>query len=99
MRRRRMMRRINSKPSYNQFGPKGIPNNEFIDLSLDEYETIRLIDYQNMTQEECAKSMDVARTTVQRIYSNARNKIADAFINGKTIVIENMDCSDVKRNN
>lgn len=90
MRRRRMMRRINSKPLFNQFGPKGIPNNNFVDLLLDEYETIRLIDYENMTQEECAKSMDIARTTVQRIYSNARNKIADALINGKTINIENI---------
>ncbi len=93
MRRCRMMRRINSKPFYDQFGPKGVPNSEFIDLSLDEYETIRLIDYENMTQEECANSMDVARTTVQRIYSIARNKIADALINGKTIVIENADYS------
>jgi len=32
--------------------------------------------------------MQVARTTVQAIYSSARKKIADCIVNGKQLVIE-----------
>ena len=84
-------RRIGWKPHYNEFGPKGVGNVGFIELSLAEYETIRLIDKEGMTQEECAKSMEVARTTVQGIYREARKKIASALIDGLTLVVEGTD--------
>jgi len=57
-------------------------------MTVDEYEVIRLIDYENCTQEECAEQINVARTTVQSIYDNARKKIADVIVNGKKLVIE-----------
>ena len=36
-------------------------------LNVDEYETIRLIDYLGLTQEQCAEQMEVARATVQAV--------------------------------
>jgi len=60
-------------------------------LSLDEYETIRLIDFEDFTQDECAKMMDVARTTVQAIYTNARKKVSESIVLGKSIVIRGGD--------
>ncbi len=60
---------------------------EEIIMSLDEYETIRLIDYEGKTQEECASSMDVARTTVTAIYDSARRKLSEMMIEGKTLRI------------
>jgi predicted DNA-binding protein (UPF0251 family) len=60
-------------------------------MTVDEYETIRLIDYEGMTQEECAISMNVARTTVQRIYNDARKKISAIFVDGDLIRIEGGD--------
>lgn len=51
-------------------------------LTVDEYETIRLLDKKGYSQEQCAESMQIARTTVQRIYEIARKKIADALIDG-----------------
>jgi len=56
-------------------------------MSLDEFETIRLIDYQAKTQEQCAAEMNVARTTVTAIYDSARKKLAAALVEGRRIVI------------
>ena len=81
-------RKICGKPKINMFGPVNHPKTSYIFMTLEEYETIRLIDYNNLTQEECAGFMEVARTTVQKIYEDARRKIADVLVNGKTLKIE-----------
>ncbi len=60
-------------------------------MSVDEYETIRLIDLMGFTQEECALQMNVARTTVQGIYNDARKKLADVLVNAKGLVIRGGD--------
>ena len=56
-------------------------------LNLDEYETIRLLDLEGLTQEECADRMGVARTTVTAIYENARRKLARHLVEGETLRI------------
>lgn len=68
-------------------------------LNFDEYETIRLLDMEKKSQAQCALRMNVSRTTVTRIYDSAREKIADALVNGRRIVIGGGDvivCSEVK---
>jgi len=64
---------------------------ETVFITVDEYETIRLIDNEGFLQEECGEYMKVARTTVQQIYTNARKKIAHALVNGLAIKIEGGD--------
>ncbi len=77
-------------PEHLVYGPKGKRANasDKIIMLMDELETVRLIDYLDYTQEEAAEQMNVARTTVQRIYNEARKKIASSFIDGKIIIIE-----------
>src|SRR5690554_4512028 len=84
MSRPRKWRKVCCMPEYNRFGPKGIRNtdDDVIAMTVDEYETIRLMDQEGMTQEECAGAMGVARTTVQSIYVSARKKIAKALVFG-----------------
>lgn len=87
MGRPKKSRIICSEPKISMFGPRNFNENYFVDMTLEEFETIRLIDHNNLTQEECSEFMGVARTTVQKIYNDARKKIADALFNGKTLKI------------
>lgn len=80
-------RRICREPEYIRFSPGGISTETTVSLSVDEYEVIRLVDHENLTHEQCAKQMDISRTTVTEIYDAARHKIADCIVNGKDLVI------------
>jgi len=100
MARPRRRRRICELPENNLFGPlKGpVSKDNIIILNIDEYETIRLIDFEDLNQEECAKRMDVARTTVQGIYNSARKKVAESLVKGLVLKIEGGDyllCEDL----
>lgn len=90
MPRPRKWRRVCRLPGTAGFGPLGgMPDpDRIVVMTVDEYETIRLIDLEGFTQEECARQMEVARTTVQGIYDNARRRLADSLVNGKVLIIE-----------
>ena len=80
-------RRIRRYPEYWSFGPQAEGQPETITMSLDEYECIRLMDREKLTQEPCARRMGVARTTGTNIYESARSKLAEALVEGKALRI------------
>ena len=83
MPRPRKWRNVCELPASTQFGP--------LNPSAEIKQSIRLIDLEGFTQEECANQMNIARTTVQGIYSEARKKVADSLVNGKVLLIEGGD--------
>lgn len=87
MTRRPRCRFISQYPDHWGFSPDDPSSDETIIMSLDEFETIRLIDKEGMTQEEASVKMGVARTTVTSIYESARKKIADSLVDGKRLQI------------
>ncbi|MCR5273314.1 MAG: DUF134 domain-containing protein [Lachnospiraceae bacterium] len=82
-------RKICGFPDYYSFVPEEGKREELdtVTLTLDEYETIRLLDAMGLNQEQCATSMGVARTTVTAMYENARKKIAKAITEGMRLSI------------
>ncbi len=83
-------RKIFSLPLVKGFRPFGEQQgqSETLNLLYEEYEAIKLADYNLLTQEQAAKKMNVSRPTFTRIYEKARQKIASALVEGKAIVIE-----------
>ncbi|MGI6711520.1 MAG: DUF134 domain-containing protein [Bacillota bacterium] len=70
------MRRICQLPAFSLYGPLSKKGNEdqFITMQVEEFEAIRLMDLEGLDQEQCAEKMNVARSTVQRIYCKSSNQ-------------------------
>lgn len=93
MARPRKCRKVCCLPQRDRFGPinEAIDPADFVTMSIDEYETIRLIDLEGFTQERCASQMNIARTTVQGMYNAARKKLAESLVLGKMLSIAGGD--------
>ena len=82
-------RRVCTLPRCGGFRPmEDAPWSGTVTLGVDEYEVIRLIDLEGLTQEQCAVQMEVARTTVTGIYLSARRKLAQALVERKALAVE-----------
>ncbi len=99
MPRPKKCRRVCGLPAQTAFlSPGG--DRPAVELAVDEYEAIRLLDYEGLRQEEAAAQMGVARTTVQAIYAAARRKLAQCLVEGRSLRIAGGDvevCGDRER--
>lgn len=93
-------RTITKMPNHLAFKPVGTPMEELqkVKLTLDEYEAIRLADFEELYQEDAAEKMNVSRQTFGNIVNSARKKIAEALITGKAICIEGGDVTILNKN-
>ncbi len=83
-------RRVQYSPDYLIFNPAGVPARQLkeIDLTLDEFESIRLADLEGLYHVEAARKMNVSRQTFGNILSSAHNKIAEMLVHGKALTVK-----------
>lgn len=83
-------RHVQGPPPCGYFKPAGIRaiDLEEVCLTVDEFEVLRLIDYEGVYQEQAAEAMGVSRQTVGRMAEKARRKLADVLVNAKALRIE-----------
>lgn len=88
MPRRKRLRKVVSPPKFQGYKPYGTigKRDEAVELLYEEYEAIKLADYDLLNHEEAAIYMGVSRATFARIYESARRKIAKALTEAREIV-------------
>ncbi len=89
--RRKNWRRVLERPTIKGFTPFGEQLKERKDpvfLLFEEYEALKLCDYDNLNHQQASEIMNVSRPTFTRIYATVRQKLAKAFVEGRTISIE-----------
>lgn len=89
MPRPRIFRRISENPQIRCFKPETENPDELepIEITIDEFEAIRLRDYHDVQQKKSAEIMGVSQPTFHRILTSARKKISKALIEGNMIMI------------
>ncbi|MEZ4908246.1 MAG: DUF134 domain-containing protein [Saprospiraceae bacterium] len=89
MARPQKVRRLLSPPLMVGFKPFGMPrqSSEAVKITFEEYESIKLVNYDRLSQDEAASLINVSRPTFTRIYNRALKSIAEAFVEGKAIEI------------
>lgn len=90
MARPRKGRCVWGEPEIVYFKPRGIPVDQLeeVILAVEELEAVRLKDMEGFEQGEAARNMKVSRPTFHRVLKSAREKIAEALVNGKALKIE-----------
>lgn len=90
MPRPRCCRNIAGQPACKLFKPMGLPaaGLEVVELTLEEYEAIRLADHEGLYQEQAAGRMGVSRQTFGRTVESARRKVARALVLGLALAIQ-----------
>ncbi|MFQ5905092.1 MAG: DUF134 domain-containing protein [bacterium] len=99
MSRPRVPRWVGCEPGANFYKPRGVPLRalERVTVSLEEFEAMRLSDYEGLYQEDAAREMNISRQTFGRVLQEAHRKTAEALIFGKALEIEGGDFLMVRR--
>ena len=83
-------RRVACEPNVTLFKPCGVPRWKIseIVLTVDEFEALRLADYDCLHQAQAATEMGISRATFGRIIETARHKVIEALYRGNALRIE-----------
>jgi predicted DNA-binding protein (UPF0251 family)/phage FluMu protein Com len=90
MARPKCCRRVGALPACPIYKPTGVPRSSLqeVSLAVDEFEALRLADYEGLYQEQAAGRMRVSRQTFGRIIEAARKKVATVLVEGLALRIE-----------
>lgn len=90
MPRPKCCRRVAALPVACIFKPAGAAGEQLptVLLTVDEFEALRLADYEGFYQEQAAERMHVSRQTFGRIVESARKKVAQVLVEGCALHIE-----------
>ncbi|NJN96879.1 MAG: DUF134 domain-containing protein [Anaerolineales bacterium] len=90
MPRPRKWRRLRHEPQPAIFKPVGLPLGKLEQVTLlhEELEALRLTDLEGQHQADAASQMNISRSTLQRLVTEARRKVALALVNGAALHIE-----------
>lgn len=88
MPRKKRLRKVVAPPGFKGYRPYGVNNDlkKCIELLYEEYEALKLADYDLMNHQEASQLMGISRPTFARIYENARRKIAMALVETREII-------------
>lgn len=91
--RPRKCRRVSEEPQVTYFKPAGVPLRELqeLEISIDELESLKLVDYQELEQTEASRKMKISQPTLHRLLVSARKKVSEALANGCAIKIHGGD--------
>jgi predicted DNA-binding protein (UPF0251 family) len=83
-------RKITGRPLCAFYAPGGAPApaEDAVSLTLDEFEALRLADFEGLYQEDAAGRMRISRPTFGRIVESAHRKVAQALVKAKPLRIE-----------
>jgi predicted DNA-binding protein (UPF0251 family) len=87
MARPKSLRKVVKPPGFKGYKPYGAKESkgEAVEMLYEEYEALKLADYDLMNHQEASELMGVSRATFARIYERARRKIALAMVEVKEI--------------
>ena len=90
MPRRKRHRLVTKEPHVSVFKPAGIPARELdeILITIDEFEALRLADFEGLSQRNASTAMEISQPTFNRVLSSARNKVASGLVQGYVLRIE-----------
>lgn len=80
------VRRVCAEPGCKRLLPEK-ESSGYVTMSVEEFEAVRLCDWEGLDQDAGAQRMNVSRGTFQRILYNARKTTAEALVSGKGIII------------
>lgn len=86
--KKRFCRRLDGEKAFMPIGCQKIDLEE-VHIELDEFEAIRLCDFDGKSQIEASEIMNVSRATIQRLLKSGRAKMVDGLLNSKVLMIKN----------
>lgn len=79
---------VRGNPDFDYFKPNNLKNLKESILTIEEFEALKLKDYENFQEKDAAVKMEISQPTFNRLYNQAKKKLVKAIVEGLAIKIE-----------